>query len=296
VSPRAGRCLWCAAAATAVLISGCGGSKVTQRQAVATYIKRVQRVENAMQPPLSQVGHAGSALAGATGQGSQDKQAKRKRQSLASARGSLRSAERRLAALRGRLAAIRVPRPARHLRTLMLRLADRQLALTREVAQLERFLPAFESALKPLGPASVALHEALAVQGRFTRAQLAAVDRRKADALERFRAAVRSVAAAVGKLRPPAVSLPAYRTQMDSLEGMSAAAAGLATALRTAGSGGTAALVQFDRAATVSQTIAAQKAQIAAIKAYDAEVAGLRRLAVKVYSERARLDTRVPNV
>jgi hypothetical protein len=293
VSPRAARCLWCAAAATAVLISGCGGSTVTQRQAVATYIKRVQRVENAMQPPLSQVGHAGSALAGATGQG--DNQAKRKRQSLASARGSLRSAERRLAALRGRLAAITVPQPARHLRTLMLRLADRQLALTREVAQLERFLPAFESALKPLGPASVALHEALAVRGRFTRAQLPAVDRRKADALDRFRAAVRSVAAAVGKLRPPAVSLPAYRTQMDSLEGMSAAAAGLATALRTASSGGTAALVQFDRAATVSQTIAAQKAQIAAIKAYDAEVAGLRRLVVKVYSERARLDTRVPN-
>lgn len=178
----------------------------------------------------------------------------------------------------------------------MLRLADRQLALTREVARLERFLPTFESALKPLGPASHALHVALAVRGRFTRAQLAAVDRRKAGALDSFRAAVRSVAAAVGKLRPPAVSLPAYRTQMDSLEGMSAAAGRLATALRTASSGGTAALVQFDRAATVSQTVAAQKAQIAAIKAYDAEVAGLRRLVVKVYSERSRLDARVPNV
>ena len=269
---------------------------MTQRQAVATYIKRVQRVENAMQPTLAQVGHAAGALAGANRQGRQDNQGKRKQPSLASARGSLRSAERQLAGLRGRLAAISVPPPARQLRRLMLRLADRQLALTREVAQLERFLPAFESALKPLGPASVALHEALAVQGRFTRAQLTAVDRRKADALERFRAAVHSVAAAVGKLRPPAVSLPAYRTQMDSLTGMSTAAGRLATVLRTASSGGTAALVQFDRAATVSQTVAAQRAQIAAIKAYDAEVAGLRRLVRKVYSERARLDTRVPNV
>lgn len=296
MSRAAVRCLGCAAAAAAVLISGCGASHVSQRRAVATYITRVQRVENAMQPPLARIGRAGGALTGATGQGDPGRAGKRGQQSPASARRSLQSAARRLAVLRSRLAAIRVPSPARRLRTLMLTLADRQIALTREVARLEQFLPAFESALKPLGPAAHSLHAALAVKGRFAPAQLAAVDSRKATALEKFRAAVGSVAAAVRKLRPPAVSLPAYRTQLASLEGMGAAAGRLATALRTRSAGWTAALGQFDRAATLSRTVAAQKAQIAAVRAYDADVAGLRRLVVRIYSERSRLDARVPNV
>jgi hypothetical protein len=227
---------------------------------------------------------AGAALGKSTGE-----------PSLATTERSLLAAERDLVGLRVRLAAIDVPAPARRLRALTLTLADRQIALTRELGRLEAFLPAFGSALKPLGSASRALQAALAVRGRFTPSQLATVDDRKAGALERFGVVLDSVASTIEKLHPPAVSLPAYRTQLASLEGMAAAGDHLATALRTKGSGGTAALVQFDRAATLSGTVSAQKAEITAVKAYDAEIASLRVLVIEIYKERSQLDTGLPD-
>ena len=72
---------------------------------------------------------------------------------------------------------------------------------------------------------------------------------------------------------------------------MARSAGGLAGAL---GTGRTAAtqplLAQFSRSATGPTSLTAQKAQIAAIHAYDAQIASLNRLAEAASRERLRLS------
>ena len=53
-------------------------------------------------------------------------------------------------------------------------------------------------------------------------------------------------------------------------------------------------MLNFDRAATLSQTIAAQRARIHAVKIYDAEVEAQGKLAAAIESERVRLDATLP--
>jgi len=93
----------------------------------------------------------------------------------------------------------------------------------------------------------------------------------------------------LARLHPPPVSHPRYSTQVDTLKRMSASAGRLAAALATGNSNVAPLLQAFDTAAGGNQSIAAQRAQIAAIREYDAQAARIDSLARSVEAERARL-------
>jgi hypothetical protein len=273
-----------ASLALGLLLAACGQS-ASQRADIASYLKRVNKMEAALAAPLTavmkagqqfqQTEHAGGSLTNLVYE-SQEQQ--------------LTSAWSQIRIIRGRLAAIRAPAPAAHLRALLLQIIDGQARQTREVAELVAFLPRYNAALAALGPVSGRLRSALSQPAAYGTAAVAALDAAKATALRQFKAQVDGILQRLAGLRPPAVSKPDYDSQIASLRGMSASAGRLASAL---GGGGAAnvqqLLTQFDRAATSGQSIAAQKARIAAARTYDGESAKLASLARAAELERLRL-------
>jgi hypothetical protein len=203
---------------------------------------------------------------------------------------SLRNAWTQIYALRARPAALSTPPAAQHLRTLLLKLTDEQAAMTRELADLVDFLPRFSLALGWLGPATRRLEVALSQRSASGAAAVAAVFAAKAAALRQFQASVNGTLAKLRRLRPPAVSKPTDDAQVASLKGMGSSAGALATALAAGGSASVQPLLlQFDRAATSTQSVGVQKAEIAAARAYDRRSATLTQLSQAVTEERLRL-------
>ena len=87
------------------------------------------------------------------------------------------------------------------------------------------------------------------------------------------------------------MSRPGYTAQLTALQGMGASAGRLAAALAPGATSNVApVLAQFDRAAATADTIAVQKAEIAAARAYNARVSALDALSRKVALERLRLS------
>jgi hypothetical protein len=203
---------------------------------------------------------------------------------------ALLRARAQIVALRKRLAAIRAPATARQLRSLLLQIIDGQARLTRELAQLVVFLPRYNVAVRPLTPATLRLSAALSRRTASGPAAVGAVYASKAAALRRFQAEVNAILSQLHKLRPPPVSKPDYSGQVSSLNGMSSTAGQLADALAGGPEGNVQGLlVKFDRAATGNRTVAAQKARIAAIRAYDGEIQKLATLSQAAERERLRL-------
>lgn len=207
---------------------------------------------------------------------------------------ALRATNAQIVRLRGRLAALPAPAGAQRLRTLLLKLVDRQAALTREMVKLVVFIPGFARAMAPFGPALVALEHVLSIAQARGPAAVAAVYAQKATALRSFRVAAMAILRDLRRLHPPALSQPPYRAQVRALSSMADTAGRLATAL---GSGSATQarplLAQFSRAAAGPTSVAAQKAQIASIRAYDAELTSLNRLAQAASRERLRLSKTV---
>jgi hypothetical protein len=272
-------------------LAGCGQQSNSQRADVAAYLKHVQRTETAFQSPLSEVAKVGSVLA-------QEQKGDSLLGALAEAsnEASLDQASRRLAVLRTQLATTPAPASAAHLRRLLLELADRQIALARELASLVVFLPQFTTALKPLAPATTHLQAALTAPSiSGTAAVVAAAYEFKAAALRTFALAVEKIEVALRSLHPPAVWAPAFGSQVASLRGMHADAVRLAGALTGGQTGQFAPLiVAFDRAATLGQTVPAQRARIHAVQVYDAEVQAQNKLAAAIEVERLRLAQALP--
>jgi hypothetical protein len=262
------------------LLAGCGQQQ-SQRAAVADYLKHVDRIEKQLATPLSKVTTTGSQFA----------QEQRSGGSLtgllpASQAQTLFSAWSQIELLRSHLAALRAPPPAAHLRSLLLEVVDGQAKLTRELAKLVVFLPGYARALRPLAPAMRRLEDALSGQTATGSAALAG----KAAALHQFQASLDRILGQLRRLQPPAVSRPDYNGQLAALKGMRTTAGELATALQ----GGSQTdlsqlLTKFDRAATSTETIAAQKARIAAARAYDGESSRLAQLSQDAEAERLRL-------
>lgn len=278
---------WTAVFALGLLLAGCG-QQTTQRQAVAAYLRHVDKVESGLTHPLATATSAGGQFAREEGAGGTLTNLV-----TSSHEQALRGALSRIEAVRARLAAIRAPAAAERLRRLLLEIIDGQAAMTREVAELVTFLPNFRAALTPLAPATRSLEATLSQQiapGSSATPAYAT----KAAALRRFKRAVDGVVVAVRRLQPPAVSHPQYESQLAALEGMSTSAGRLVTAL-VAGSQGTIQqqLTAFDRAATLNQTISAQKAEIAAVRAYDDQSTRLANLTQAAEEERLRLANTV---
>jgi hypothetical protein len=255
--------------------AGCGSPT---HAAISHYLTRVQDVEKSMLGPLQQVSTANQSFA-------RSQQGPHVAQKLAASEKTLRS-------LRDRLASVKAPPQAQHLRTLLLQLVDQEVALAHEVRLLAAFVPQYQSALRPLQPAGATLKTKLSATAKG-KAATKALDTSKADELGVYAHTLDSVIATIHALDPPAVWRPTYTQQLASLTQMRVSAIALAAAVHANNATAIPNLLQkFDAAAVSNQSFPAQKRAIAAVKAYDARINALGRLAQRVQSERLRLERR----
>jgi hypothetical protein len=253
----------------ALLVAGCGGGGgSSRRDAVASYLDQVNRIEAGLTRPAASVAVATHELTTPHGD-------------RTVAEHDLRSAARRIDALRRRLARVDTPAEALKLRALLLEQLDREAGLAREVAAYAAFMPAFETALHPLAPAGSRLQHSLSTKRPPAEdaAALDAYDRTLAVVVGRLRA-----------LRPPPVSAPVRTTELRTLERVRAAATALAKALRAKRASAVPGLVHdLEVAGAGNASIASQRARIAAIRAYNRRVDSLATLTARIDRERARV-------
>jgi hypothetical protein len=258
-----------AAAVLALVAAGCGGDGPNRREMVIRYIEDANVIQAKVAQPSQTVSQAGRELAKTRGD-------------RALALRKLRRAALRIDAIRKQLAVLVAPAEARRLRALLLELMRREAALAREVAGFVSFVPEFQAALEGLVPAGSKLKAALGVKG---------VAGAKADALDTYAATLDVVLRRLRAMRPPAVSAPLHSTQVQTLERVRAAATALAKALREERAEDIAPLLtRLQRAVVSNQSLAAQRAQIAAVRAYNERVSSLDKLARRIHAERARLS------
>lgn len=280
--------------ALAALAAGCGGQGQTPAHAEIAYINRVNAIEKQLAPPLLAVSRAAAGFAAHSSPSTAAARA-RARASTRRDAAALAGGLARIQALRGTLAALDAPPAASRLRALILRLVDQQAYLTGQTEKLVTFLPGFTADLRPLPAATVRLERVLSISQAYGAAAVQRVYAEKAAALRQFATSVQAIIHRLRRLAVPQVSQPGYRAQIGSLRGMSVSAGKLAGAI---GAGPAPAvsklLVAFDRAAASNQTGAVRRAQIAAIKAYDAQTTRLNTLAAQAQTERARLAASLP--
>jgi hypothetical protein len=249
------------------LASACGNSH-RERHEVSAYLKQVNAIELRLARPLRQVTAADRSFAGKH----PDPAAAHRR--LAHARIGVQAAERRLRALDP-------PPVARHLQALVLELVRREDALAGEIEQLTVFAPRFNAALRPLGPASVALRTALAAKTPL---------KAKASALDAYAVQVRSVELDLDRIVAPPVTRPTLTAQIATLRRVRTSVGALSDALAKNRAKDVPELLRrFDAAAVSNQSVAVQKAEIAAVAAYDARLRALGKLAAKIAREEARI-------
>ena len=267
---RAALRLGLAAAAICCLVAACGGKSTARRDAIATYIVRVDAIEQHLQKPLLDVSKANRDFAG-------------KKPGSATARSELVRAQRTIQRLELRLRAVPAPPDGAHLRALLLAFVARENAIAGEVVQLATFIPAYGAALAPLAPASVAVKRVLALKT----ASIAD----KAAALDRYGAALAPVIATLRTLHPPPASRPIWAQQIATLASVRTAETALAAAMRANRSAVIPNLLQrLSEAAAGNQTVSAQRAQIAAVVAYNGRVKSLNSLGSRISDEEARLQ------
>lgn len=287
-----------AAVSVTVLGHSSGGSK--QRHAVTAYIQRVNAIQNRMQAPLTRVLLAYRDFSGRNG----------------SRRGSaaeLAAAGATLERLDRRLAAIPAPPDARQLRTRLLDLVSQQAAITHEVQRLATFAPRFAAVLDGARVANE--HLAAGLRGvripqphtlRGTKAQVLAAQRayqaeagaaavHQATAIDAYDAEISAVLRRLAPLRPPAVLAPSYVAQVRAFRAIRANGAQLAGDLRSSDrSNVSAAGRKFQLSSRIAQSTAAQKAEIAAIKSYNARAKAIGTASARVKEELLRLQRDLP--
>jgi len=275
----------------ALVAAGCGHQS-SERPAVARYVKQVNTIEAALAAPLASVTSAGNAFSRQQRSGGYVLSQRPAGKSILvlgpSPEQTLQKALTGIRALRARLAAVGAPPAAGHL---LLELIDGEAAMTRELAELVAYLPAYAAALGPLGPATRQLETVLSRRTAYGAAAVSAVFATKAAALRRFQATTHALVVQLHRLRPPPVSRPGYVAEVTALRGMGASAGRLAAMLASGGSANVGpVLAQFDRAAGNGDTLAVQRAEIAATRAYDSRVSALDALSQKVTVERLQLS------
>ena len=278
-----------AALLAAVLAAGCGASSHSQRPAVAAYVKQINKVESSLTAPLQQVTRASASFATELHSGHVTEGP-----IVTANEQSLRLALTKIRAQQARLLALPAPAPAQHLRSLLISLTAGEAAMTHQVSLLVDYLPRFNAVLAALGPAAAELEHVLSRNATGVQATINTLYATKAAALRRFQTTVQAILARLRKLQAPAVSKPGYTAQIKALTGMNASAGKLAHVLTSGNLAGVnPALISFDRAALASRSIAVQKAQIAAIRAYDGVSKHLAALQRQISLERLALDAHV---
>ena len=170
-------------------------------------------------------------------------------------------------------------------------------------------MPPYSALLKQARSASVELSQALAAvkppqahKIRGTRKQVqkaqatfaaaaAASAAQQADAVDAYDAKIARVQHDLRKLHPPPVVSPAYRTQVQTLEASRTVGSALARELRKKTRSHVAVFGRrFTVAARIAGSVSAQKAQIAAIKAYNHRVRAIGTLRGGIRLELQRLQ------
>ncbi len=284
------------AVGAAVTVALVGRSSSPKHNAVARYIKDVDQIQQQMQAQLTNTVKAYRAFA------SGGTPAKTLAPQLAQAELTLRR-------LQHRIVALPAPAPARHLRALLIRLTGTEVSTAHEVGQLSAFAPRYSALLKWARTAGVELSHALAAvkppkahrirgtkkqvrkaQAKFAAAALAAAAQ-QADAVDAYDAKIAAVVRGLRKLDPPPVMRPAYRTQLQTLEASRTAGSALAQELRKKKRSRVAVFGRrFTLAARIAGSVSAQKAQIAAIKAYNHRVRSIGTVQGDIQQELARLQ------
>jgi hypothetical protein len=261
------------ALALAAVVSGCGGN--SKHAAVEDYINRVNDVEKGMAGPIGQVTQANKDFA--------------RKQTAPGMHAQLVKSERTMRTLQRRLVATAAPAEAAQLKAMLVDLVDREVSLTHEIVQLAAFVPRYQAALKPLARANGALKTQLAATAKGA-AATKALNAEKAGELDAYASTIGSVISAIEPLDPPPVWQPAYTQEVDALRQLGNASSSLARAIRGNDAVAVPKLLQrFDAAAAAGQSLADQKRQIAAVKAYDGRIRQIATLARNVQKERARL-------
>ena len=235
------------AVALAVLAAGCGSHSTTRRD-VSQYIQSVNNIEVKLSRPLVAISKANRDFA-------------QRKSNLSAIADRLHHAALNVDRLTLQLAKLDPPPEAARLQPLLVELGRREAALAREVAGMATFLPAYSKALVPLAKLGPQLKQALNTKGH---------PGVKAAALETFASGVNGVLTQLAHLRPPPALQAAYLNQAATLRQVRDSARALAGALRNNRAKQLPALLRaFDAAAIGNQTVAAQQAQIAAIRGYN---------------------------
>lgn len=287
-------------AAVVVTVANHGSSGSPQRRDVTAYINAVNDVQHRMGKPLTRVF---TAYRDFTGHGS----------STQNAAPELADAARTLQVLRARLAALPAPPEAHRLRRLLLDLVRRQAAVTREAQGMAGFSPRFARALAVAKRANVVLGTTLrsipvpathAVRG--TRKQVLAAQKAyrrdarasaaaQAEAIDAYDTAIEGVLRRLAALEPPDVLAPSYATQVKALRAVHDSGVRLANALRQPTRTDVPALGRkFVLSSRIAQSVAAQKAQIAAIERYNARARAIESSSSLVQQEELRLQRTLP--
>jgi hypothetical protein len=188
-------------------------------------------------------------------------------------------------------------------------LAAANVALAGEVTQLAEFAPKFSVLIRESKAAGARLSTRLravvtpkphkirgtkkqvaAAQAAFKAKALAAADQ-QAAAVDDYDAEIAVIRQRMARLIPPPVLRPALRTQVETLEATKKAGSALAQELRKADRSRVASYGRrFTIAARAASSVKAQRAQIAAIKAYNRRVRAIGAIQAKVQTELARLQ------
>jgi ABC-type transporter Mla subunit MlaD len=285
-------------AAVAVTVFG-RSSASPKHKAVAAYITDVDQIQQGMQVQLINTVSAFRALAnGSVG-------AKTLTPRLAQAESTLR-------VLQGRLVALPAPAPAKRLRLLLIRLTSSEASTAHEVGQLARFSPRFAALLKDVRTAGTELaraigavkppksHKLHGTKKQIQQAQAAftaAADKAaglQADAVDSYVAKIARLERELRKLNPPPIVSPDYRTQLRTLTASRTTGSALAKELRKTNRSDVASFSRrFTLAARIAGSVSAQKAQIAAIKAYNQRVRKIGALQGDIKVELTRLQQEV---
>ena len=285
-------------AAVAVTVFG-RSSTSPEHKAVAAYITDVDQIQQGMQVQLVNTVSAFRALANGS------VPAKTLAPRLAQAESTLRALQRRLVALPA-------PTPAKRLRLLLIRLTGSEVSVAHEVGQLATFSPQFAALLKDVRTAGAELARALGAvkapqahklhgtktqiaraQAAFTAAATKAAAL-QADAVDAYVTKIARLERELRKLDPPPIVSPDYRTQLRTLTASRTTGSALAKELRKTNRSEVAAFSRkFTVAARIAGSVSAQKAQIAAIKAYNQRVRRIGTLQGDIKAELARLQQQV---
>lgn len=264
-----------AAAIAATFVNHKSSNESRQRRAVSNYIDAVNKLQNQMNTQLTRVSFAYRDLSPTS--------PRRKR-----APAELAAAAVTLTKLQRQLAATPAPAEASKLRSLLLQLIGRESALTTEVRQLAVFTPRFtvvvdrlrtlsarfDHAMKqipqPAAPSTHGTKAQVDAAVRAYRAQQDAVSAAQASAIDEYIGSLRSLLRTLHTLKPPAVVAPAFTAETHSLHDVVTTGAALSAELRSTQQLLLAKRIRaFMVAGRETASIAVQRAQIAAIKAFN---------------------------